>query len=245
MRMETIAGDFLTPEEKAEFTEFKRTRKEAEILLTLKKLIADASRRETDRAFLKKTCEFAKKYSMGGVLVSPVNASAAAKFLGGCGVRVICIVGGNGETLPAVKKYETKRAVGAGAGEIRLIPCYSALYGGNLSYLRREVRRVKRAAKGRTVILSLEDHSLGEEDVALGTKAACEGRADGVCVRGETQFLLRAAEASEGKISVECSGVENAEQLRALQSLGAMRLVSPACAALADDLFACLDGIPR
>lgn len=230
----------MTEEERSAFTEFKRTRKEAQILLTLKKLIADASGRETDRVLLKKICEFAKKEHMSGVLVSPVNVASAKKFLAGSGVHVICIVGGSGETLPAVKRFEAKRAARAGAEEFRLVPCYSALVGGNLAYLRREVKKVRRAVRGRGVALSLEEHSLGEEDVALGTRAACEGGADGVCVRGETPLLLRALEAGAGKITVDCSGVENAEQLRSLQTLGALRLVSPCSERLSDELFATL-----
>lgn len=244
MPIETNAEQSLPvgDDEKAAFTEFKRTRREAEVLLTLKKLISDASRRETDRPLLKKICDFAKKEKLSAVLVSPVNAAAAKKILAGSGVGVICLVGGNGETLPAVKKYEAKRAVKAGAEEIRLVPCYSALTGGNLAYLKREISKVRRAAGGRKVVLSLEDHTLGEEDVALGARAACEGGAAGVCVRGETPLLLRAIEAGKGKISVECSGVENSAQLRSLQALGALRLVSPCSEKLSEELFASLAG---
>lgn len=245
MRMETTAKRelLITEEEKTAFTEFKRTRKEAQVLLTLKKVISDASRRETDRASLKKICEFAKREKLGGVLVSPVNVAAAKKLLAGSEVRLICLIGGSGETLPAVKKYEAKRALRAGARELRLVPCYSALVGGNLAYLKREIKKVKRAAKGIKVCLSLEDHALGEEDITLGTRAACGGGADGVAVRGEMELLLRAVEIGAGKIEVDCSGVENAEQLRALQALGAARLVSPCSEQLSDELFASLSNL--
>ncbi len=231
---------FVGEDDRAAFTEFKRTRREAEVLLTLKKLISDASRRETDRPLLKKICDFAKKEKLSGVLVSPVNVSAAKKLLAGSGVRIICLVGGSGETLPAVKKFEAKRAVRAGAEELRLVPCYSALVRGDLACLKREIRKVRRAVRGHGVVLSLEDHSLSEEDVALGTRAACEGGAAGVCVRGETPLLLRAIEVGAGKISVECSGVENTAQLRSLQALGALRLVSPCSEKLSEELFATL-----
>lgn len=234
--MENISEP-ISATERAAFAEFLRARKEAEVGIALKKLVFDASRRETDRTLLGKICAYAEKNGLGGVLVSPVNVASAKKLLAGSGVRVLCVVGGNGETLPAVKKYEAKRAVRAGAGEIYLTPCHSALFGGNVVYLKREVKKVRRAAKV-PVVLSLEDRALGEEDVALGTKAACLGGAAGVCVRGETPLLLRAAECADGKLSVDCCGVENAEQFRSLKSLGAARLVSVSCDALADDLYA-------
>lgn len=240
--METIAHTevLISAEDKSAFSEFQRTRREAECLLTLKKLISDASGREVDRALLKKICDFAKKERLSGVLVSPVNVSAAQKLLMGSGVKVICLVGGNGETLPAVKKFEAKKAVRAGASEIRLVPCYSALVGGELSYLKREIKKVRKAVKGVGVTLSLEDHTLSEEDVALGAKAACMGGAGGVCVRGESPLLLRAVDEGAGKLSIDCSGVENAEQLRSLIRLGALRLVSPCSEKLAEELFATL-----
>ncbi len=241
IRMEDLIGPKLTPEDRAAFTEFKRTRREQEVRNVLKRLLADASRRETDNALLKKICDYAKRSELSGVLVSPVHVSAARRHLAESGVRVICIVGGNGETLPAVKKYEAKRALKAGAGEIRLIPCYPALIGNDLSYLKRELRKVRRVAKNRGVVLSLEDHSLGEREIALGTRAAAEGGATGVCVRGETELVLRAVGCAAGKLSVDCSGVENADQLRSLISLGAVRLVSPCPESISEQLFSALD----
>ena len=235
MRMETISEPF-TLKERAEFAEFLRTRKEAEVSAALKKLVFDASRREMDKTLLGKICAFAAKNRLGGVLVSPVNVTSAKRSLAGSGVRVLCIVGGTGETLPAVKKYEAKRAARAGASEIVLTPCHSALFSGNIACLKREIKKVRRAVK-LPVVLSLEDRALSEEDIALGTRAACFGGAVGVCVRGEPQFLLRAMECADGKLSVDCYGVENAEQLRSLKSLGAARLVSVSCDSLADDLF--------
>lgn len=230
------AGTLLPAEEAAEYVEFKRTKREAEILLTLKKIIVDASRRETDGVLLKKACEFARRAHASGILLSPVNVPPARRLLHG-DVKIVCLVGGTGETLPAVKKTEAKRCMRAGAAEIRLVPCYSALIGGNLTYLKREIAKVRRAVRGCSVILSLEDHTLGEDEIALGVRAAAEGGASGVCVRGETPLLLRAEEAASGKLFVDCSGVENAEQLRSLLHLGASRVVSRCAERIGEELW--------
>lgn len=234
----TMGGTTLTAEEAAEFVEFRRTRRETEISVTLSRLILDASRRETDVAALRKACDTAKKLRANGVLVSPVNTAVARKRLMGSGVRLFCTVGGTGETLPAVKKCETKRALRAGCTGIRLIPCYSALFGKNFAYVKREIRRIVRAAGRCPVILSLEDHALGEEEVALAVRAASEAGAGGVCVRGETQFLLRALSSASSRIRVDCAGVENAEQLRLLLRAGASCLVTSCAEKVADELYA-------
>lgn len=231
-------GKVLTKAEAAEFTEFKREKRETEISLILGKLYIDASRRETDRAAVKHACETAVKLKAAGVVVSPVNVAAARKQ--GGGRPICCLAGGTGESVIAVKKTEAKRALKQGASEIRLVLCYSRLTGGDIGYLKREIRRVRRAVRKGTLVVSLEDHSLGEEEVALGVRAACLGRADAVCVRGETALVLRAVGESAGKVSVEASGVENAEQLRLLVKAGAVRATTGKGEEIAEELYAAL-----
>lgn len=236
------AGKVLTAAEAAEYGEFQRARREMELAFTLKRLVIDASRREMDRAALQKACETAGKLGASAVLVSPVNVSAAKKLLAkkGGDALLCCLVGGTGESIMSVKKTEAKRAFRQGAKEIRLVLCYSQLTGGGYSYLKREVRRVRRAVKKGSLIVSLEDHSLGEEEIALGVRAALAGRADAVCVRGETAFVLRACTAGGSRLKVEASGVENAEQLRLLVKAGIVRATTGKGEQIAEELYAAL-----
>ncbi len=236
-RMDTTV---ISAEEAAEFGEFKRSRREAEISLLLKKAIVDASRRETDRYLLKSACDTAKKLGVHGVLVSPVNVAAARKFLEGSTPVVVCLVGGAGESLPAVKHSEAKRAIKQGARELHLMPCYAALTGGNAAYLKREIKKVHRGLKNCALYVSLEDRELGEDDVALGVRAAKEARADGVCVRGEAQLILRALTVGAGKLNVCCGGVENAAQFRTAVRAGATAACSRSCEKIAEELYAAL-----
>lgn len=220
---DTEEGRVLTKSEAIEFGEFCRARRETEISLTLAKLVVDASCRETDKSALRIACDAAKRIGASAVLVSPINAASARRHLEGSSSRVCCLVGGTGETVIPVKKTEAKRAMRAGAGEIRLVPCYSALVGGNLSYLKREIKRVRRAVKRCAFSVSLDDHALTDDQIALGIRAACEGKAGSVVVRGETDLLLRAVKIAAGRTGMEAAGVENAEQLRLLVKAGAAR----------------------
>ncbi len=230
----------ISAEEAAEFGEFKRSRREAEIALLLKKVVVDASRRETDRHALKAACDCAKKLGAYGVLVSPVHVCAARKFLAGCDAVTLCAVGGTGESLPAVKKAEAKRAVKQGARAVCLSLCYSAVISGNASYLKREIKKVRRAVKKAALLVVLDDRSLSEDDVVLGARAACDGRADGVCVRAEAQLILRALTVGAGKLAVHCSGAENAAQLRTAVRAGASHVSSHVCGELAEELYRAL-----
>lgn len=238
-------GRPLTREEAAEFLEFRRERRETEVSFTLAKLVIDASRREVDRGKLQKACEGAVRLRVSGVLVCPLNVAAAKKFLKRQEIPIVCLVGGTGESLIAVKKNEAKRALKQGAEEIRLIPSYSRLAAGEFSYLKREIKRLRSAAKRAALTLSLEDHAIDEEQIALGVKAAVAGHADGVCVRGETRYVLAAVDAGGGKLRVEASGVENAEQLRLLIKAGAVRASSGNGEKLAEELYSALDRADR
>ena len=232
-----MEGTYLSAAEAVEYGEFKRTRREAEIAVTLHKLVVEASRRETYKSALKTACESAKKLNAYGVLASPVGVAAAKKHLSGSQTYVICLVGGTGESLIPVKRLEAKKAIWQGAKEIRLVLCYSALRSGNASYLRREVKKIKRVAKKLPLVVSLEDHTLSEEEIAFGTKAACEGGADAVCVRGELPLLLRALRASGGKVRVDVGEVENAEQLRVLVKSGASLVQTNVPERIAEELY--------
>lgn len=227
----------ITAEEAAEFGEFKRARREAEISFTLSKLLIEASRREIDRSALKRACEISVRLNASGLQVSPVNVAAARKLLGKSETKVCCLVGGSGESLISVKRLESKKAFRMGAREIRLVLCYSQLTGGGYAYLKREIKRVRRVLRRGSLIISLEDHSLEEEEVALGVRAAAASKADGVCVRGELKILLRAVKEAAGRLTVEVSGVENSEQLRQLFHSGATRAVTSCGERIAEELY--------
>ena len=226
----------LSAAEAAEFGEFKRNKRETEIALALGKLIVDASQRETDAVLLKRACESAKRLKAAGVLVSPVNVAAAHRLLEGSTTCVCCTVGGTGESLTCVKKAEAKRAMRQGAREIRLVPCYSALAGGNYAYVKKELRRIRRAVKNCTLVLSVDDRGLSEEQVLTGVRAAIDAEADGVCVRGETALLNRVQASGRGRVRAEAAGVENGEQMRLLLKAGAARAVTYSGERIAEDL---------
>ena len=217
------AENKISAEEAAEFAEFKKSRREAEYALALGKLVADASMPMLGDAALKGVCESAKRCALYGVLVSPVRVAAAKKLLGASGVRVLCLAGGTGESLPAVKRAEVRRAVRQGAREIYLFPCRSALAEGREGYLKREVKSVRRAAKKAPVMLVLG--GLPPAQVALGARAARESGAEGVCVRQDE--FLSAVEGGAGRLRIDALCAESVQSLEACVRMGAMRVCTP------------------
>lgn len=234
----------VSAQEVAEFDEFKRVQREREIALTLKKLVIDASCREYDRTMLKRACVGATDLNAIGLIVSPVHIAFVRRQLPRKEVRsisVIVVAGGTGESLISVKKSEVRRALRQGADGVRLVPCNSALLGGEFNYIKREAKAIRKTVKRGSFILSLCDGALKEKDVALGVKAAVAARADGICVRGEIDLVLAAIETAAGRLFVEADRVQNVSQLQLLLRAGVLRAATDRGEKLAEELRSCLN----
>ena len=228
----------LSAGEAARFREFLRRRKETELALMLHRLISDLTS-VSDRAALRAGVESAVRMGAFGVLVTPdklplvrkllqesgksgqpaAQASAQTSAQLGAGVpRLFALIGGTGETLPAVKKYEARKAVRLGAEALVLLPSVMLLHGGAVQAAKREWRPVLRAAGKRGVFVVLTDPSLNGEETLSGVRAANKAGAAGVVVRGEVAIVSAAFREA---CPVCTQGVGSAEELSLLCTAGA------------------------
>lgn len=222
----------LSAAEEAEYREFLRIKRESEIALMLRRLVVDVSG-ISDRASLRAACGAASRLFAAGVLASPVQVSSVRRQLPR-EIFVAALVGGSGESLPSVKRYEAKRAVRQGADAVVLLPSMFSLLSGEGQGVKREWRLVRRVVKRARMLVALDDRRLEREAFAPAVRAAKACGADGVLVRGEPEWVRAAAEEGEGLL-VE-AGAENAEQLRLLLSAGAVRVLTSAADAIAAQL---------
>ncbi len=228
----------LSAGEAARFREFLRKRKETELALMLHRLISDLTS-VSDRAALRAGVESAVRMGAFGVLVTPDKLPLVRKLLQESGKsgqpdaqtaaqpaaqtaagvpRLFALIGGTGETLPAVKKYEARKAVRLGAEALVLLPSVMLLHGGAVQAAKREWRPVLRAAGKRGVFVSLTDPALNGEETLSGVRAANKAGAAGVVVRGEVAIVSAAFREA---CPVCTQGVGSAEELSLLCKAGA------------------------
>lgn len=232
----------LSAGEAARFREFLRRRKETELALMLHRLISDLTS-ASDRAALRAGVESAVRMGAFGVLVTPDKLPLVRKLLQESGKsgqpaaqtaaqpaaqasaqtvagvpRLFALIGGTGETLPAVKKYEARKAVRLGAEALVLLPSVMLLHGGAVQAAKREWRPVLRAAGKRGVFVSLADPALNGEETLSGVRAANKAGAAGVVVRGEVAIVSAAFREA---CPVCTQGVGSAEELSLLCKAGA------------------------
>ncbi len=199
--------------------------------LVMRRLIADVSAPVSDAAF-RQRCGEACALGVYGVIVSPVRVALARKLCSAGGVRTVCLIGGSGESFLAVKRAEAAYAVRRGAQEIYFVPCRSALAEGHEGYLRREVKRVRRAVGRRPLIVKLDDPALTEEERLLGTRVAMAAGAAGVCVGGSLPCVLCAVRSAAG-LRVDAREGNDAESARIFLRVGEGKLCTQNAAAVA------------
>ena len=228
------------------FAAFRRRKKAEELARRLRMIDHTLLKQTATRADIRKLCDEARTFGFYSVCVQPVYVSACRIFLkNDPQVKIACVVGfPMGENVIPVKVYETKRAVADGADEIDMVICISAVKNGDYAYVKREVKKVVRAAQGRPVKVILETSLLTREEMV---RAACCARDAGAAfVKTSTGYFGGGATADDvrllkqtvrGVCQVKASGgIRTAEDFAAMESAGADRIGTSAGVTIAEGL---------
>ena len=143
MEQQTISNVTLTQKEAEEYCAYKRQKKISEIMMAMRRTESALSINES----AVKLCEQALRLRQAAVKISPIDLSNRGEVFFKSGVKLDCVIGGNGETFPSVKAYEAKVAVKAGAQELTLLLPPSHILSCRYAEIRREIKRVRKAAK--------------------------------------------------------------------------------------------------
>ena len=143
MENQTNSKVMLTQKEAEEYCAYKRQKKISEIMAALRRSESELTAKDSAM----RLGEQALRLRQSAVKMTPVDLLSRGEDIGKNGMKMDCIVGGNGETLASVKVYETKKAIKAGAKEISLQLTPSFIDNGRYTELRKEIKMVKRASK--------------------------------------------------------------------------------------------------
>lgn len=194
---ETPSG--IPENELEEFEEFKRQKKLLEIRRLLKKIDHTLLKQTATKADLKKLCDEAMEYGFYSVCVQPVHVREVCAYLGDSPVDVACVVGfPMGENLTETKVFETKKAIADGADEVDMVACISAVKNGNWAYVKKDIKKVVAAAKGRPVKVILETSLLTRDELVKGCQCAKDAGAS--FVKTSTGFFGGGATAEDVRL---------------------------------------------
>ena len=155
-----------------------------------------------------KLCEEAEKYRFGSVCVNPTYVSLATQLLKETDVKVCSSVGFPfGVTLPEVKAFEARRALGNGACEIDMVINIGALKSRDYETVKRDIEAVvdvKRYQNDVVVKVIIETGCLIDEEKVMACKLAKEAGAD--FVKTSTGFIKGGATVEDVRLMRETVG---------------------------------------
>lgn len=213
-------GVFLSLKDAEEYRTYKRRKQINEIAAA----IAASESSLLGGEDVQRTCEKAIRLKQAAIKVPLTKLSQAAYYLSGSGVRLDCVVGGTGETLAKVKAYEAKLARRRGAAEITLMITPSLVDGCRYGEIRRELKRVMRAAGKISVKVRVENR-LTPTAFARLARIACDAGARYFSVP-HFKGCERIRQDLTGGCGLEVSGVETLADYQKLREAGTGRIVT-------------------
>lgn len=135
-------GVTLSHKEAEEYCAYKRQKKISEIMSAMRRSESELTYQISGI----KLCERASRLRQTSVRMTPSDLSGRGEIFKQGPLKIDCVIGGNGETFAKVKAYEAKCAIRAGAKELTLVLTPSLLESCRYQELRKEIRRVCRAA---------------------------------------------------------------------------------------------------
>ena len=211
-------GAFLTPAEAEEYRAYKRKKRVAEVTGAFAKSESSILNGED----VQRVCERAVRLRQAAVKLPLTRLSTAAYYLAKSGVKIDCVVGGNGETLARVKAYEAKLAVRRGASEITIAVTPSFLDTCRYNEIRRELKRVRRAI-GRAVLKVRMEKTGSPTTVARVARIASEAGAAFFSIPYFNGCERLRVDMKNG-CKLEVTGVRTAEDLKRLIAAGVGRV---------------------
>lgn len=125
-----------------------------------------------------KLCEEAKTYGFASVCINSAYVPLAATLLKDTPVKVCTVIGFPlGACAAEVKAFETTYAYENGCDEFDMVIHVGALKAGDYDYVKKDIRAVVEAAKGKCVKVIIETGLLTDEEKDIAVKLSCEAGA--------------------------------------------------------------------
>lgn len=213
-------GLMLSLSDAAEFCAYKRQKKINEIMSA----VARSATPITDREDAQRVCERAVRLRQAAVKINPIRLMQVGDYLSRNGVKMDCIIGGEGETLGRVKAYEAKIARKMKAKELTVVVAPSLITGCRYTEIKKELKKVSRAAKD-SICKVWVDKKYPYATLARVARIASEVGAKYFCVpyfKGCERLRLDLT----GGCQLEVSGIENLEDFRKMTEAGVGRIVT-------------------
>ena len=166
----------ISGEELAQFEQFKKIKLIEQTRARIAKVECDCLSPTVGRAELKTLCREAERLGLGGIVVLPAFVKACVAYLGNdpsCSLVAPVSFPHGGDTTES-KVAATKRAVKDGVDEAEVYAPFAAIKEGNMAYVRREFKKLVKAARPRALRIVLDCNYLDEREVVRACNCAAD-----------------------------------------------------------------------
>jgi deoxyribose-phosphate aldolase len=181
---------------------------------------------------IKQICDDAMAYQTASVCIPPCYVKQAKEYVKDR--MAVCTVIGfpNGYNTTAVKEFETKDAIAAGADEIDMVINIGQLKAGNYDYVRDEIKTLKKACGSKILKVIIETCLLTDAEKVKMCELVTEAGADfiktstGFSTAGATfeDVALFAKHVGKDVRIKAAGGIASFDDAKKFISLGASRL---------------------
>ncbi len=145
-------GFTLSHKEAEEYCAYKRQKKISEITAAMRR----AESVLTGNEDIARTCERAARLRVSAVQLTPAGLSQWGELVRARPVRIDCVIGGDGESIPKVKAFEARQMMRLGARELTVRITPSLVSCSRYTLLRKELRRLRKATSRVTLKARVE-----------------------------------------------------------------------------------------
>ncbi|MCD8041298.1 MAG: hypothetical protein LUF82_07265 [Clostridia bacterium] len=236
----------LAPHEKQEFDEFKRQKRVTEARGIIRKIELNLTQPQAERSALRRVVRDGEKLGIGGICVQPYLVKPCKEYLGtGSPVSIVACISHGGADVTDIKVKQLKRAIKDGADIVEITAPIPAVKESSWGYVKREFKKLKKAAKKVALRINLEAPLLTSQELTKLCVLLCECGIP--CVRTASDAYGSGADEEDIKIiknalkdkaAIKADGVDSAGRMATLTDLGASIAGSSAALTLAAGILA-------
>ena len=235
-------------DEQVLYEDFKRKINLQAAHAQIKKLEYNLSDVTSGLSAIKAACADASNLQLGGICVAPSFVKSCATFLGSAQKRksslIACISYPNGGDTTEIKVKAVKQAIKNGADEVEVTAPIAQIRDGNYQYVKRELKKLRKAVKNKSLRISAECSLLSKHDVLRLCLIAADCRVNSVKTSSDgwggedSKTIADIRSAVKDKCTIKAEGVSSVSDLSNAIDMGAVVVGSKNAPAVARYILA-------
>lgn len=214
----------LSLSEQEQFKQYQKQNRIKEAKGHITKIECDYLTTLAEKTELKELCKTANSMELGAIIVFPTFVESCVGYLGRDPKTslIAAIAYPYGEEITKVKVLAVKRAVKDGVDEVEVSTPTAFIKAGNFAYIKREVKKLKKASGSRSLRMVLDCALLNEKELLKACQVIVDGGADLIRLNNaDSDTVNKVKTALKGKGLLKADGADSEKEFGNFVAMGA------------------------